>query len=614
MTPEQIIKVHSLISREDESTLVDACNLFLGYLDTPERVKTPQEAFTGLYGAFQGFLDSDRKTEAALLCWGSSLFNPEPRAVQMIWEDLEKHNKLLIIGPGGAGKSFTIIAWTLLDWVEDPWGTSTKLISTTAGHARANTFSTLSMLHKESALKLPGVVKDGFIGMATTDKRSSISVVAIPPGDDGKGRLQGFHPIPRAKPHPKFGKKTRVRGVMDEGESIPPGIWQGVDNMLITMDNSGSTKVVGATNPRLRESSFGQRVEPAMGWESIDKETSERWKSKMGWNVLRLDGAKTENVLRHNDPTFEPYPGMMTYEGYMSYMDRGAHHPETDSMARGWYPEGGSTFHVTPRHYFTGAIGVYTWGQGAVTPVASLDPAFADGGDNPVLTAGRYGKAIGFTPVGKDYISFSKPINALQLEQQFTIRKDNTLIMAQEVMNYLRVLQVRPEWFCMDKTGNGLGLHDALMMQFGTILGVQWGESSTDRKILDEDTMTAEERFYGVTAEMAFAFAIWLQYGYIKIAPMMDATKLIAQATGRTYYYGGKGLIHLQSKAAFKADTGGMSPDEYDSAIMLPHLIRIRQSQNAAMLPGHPSHERGEGLTAIRESMTARPDFYDTNI
>jgi hypothetical protein len=306
---------------------------------------------------------------------------------------------------------------------------------------------------------------------------------------------------------------------------------------------------------------------------------------------------------------------MMTYEGYMSYMAKGEFDPETDTMARGWYPEGLSAFHVTPRHYFNDSVGIYTWDQGEVIPVASIDPAFAEGGDNPLLTTGRYGRVIGFTPYGKKYVPYPKPFNGLQLEQQIKIKKDNGLVMAHEVMNYLKVLQVRPEWFVCDTTGNGIMIHDTLKVIFGDILGIQWGSAATERKILDEDTMTAEERYYGVTAEMAFAFSIWLQFGYIKIAPIMDATKLIAQATGRKYSYGGRGLIHLQSKADFKSETGGMSPDEYDSTIMLPHLIRVRQSQRAAMLPDHPSamaRDEGRGLDNIRSSVVDSLQFYDT--
>jgi hypothetical protein len=306
---------------------------------------------------------------------------------------------------------------------------------------------------------------------------------------------------------------------------------------------------------------------------------------------------------------------MMTYEGYLNYYRKGPTHPDYYTFGRGAWPEGATEFNVTPSYLFNSAVGVYTWGQGEVYPIASFDAAFAAGGDSPIMTTGKYGKAVGFTPHGQSYIAFARPINVIQLEQQFMIRKDNTLVMAQEIMNYLIPLGVRPEWFIMDRTGNAHGLHDTLLMNFGAIMGVQWSEAATDKKILQEDSQTAEERYDGVVSEMAFAFTKWLEFGYIKIAPMMNATKLIAQATGRKYFYSGRGLQRVQSKEDFKVDTGGQSPDEYDSTIMLPHLIRIRQSQNAAMLPDHPSAQRreeGMGLSEIRSSLTDTPHYFET--
>lgn len=899
----------------------------------------------GLYGAFQQFLDNDQYTEAALLIWGRQLFDPRPRSVQRIWRALMTEPKILIPGGGSQGKSFTPAAWAVLNWVRDPAYTSGKIVSVTESHAASNIMATIKMFHENSALTLPGRVMDRSIDLGNGDKRASIVLVALPPGEDVKGRLRGFHPVPRPKRHPQFGSKTRIFVLIDEGEDAPAGVWEGLENILSTQSAKGEVNlisIVSGANPKKRESPYAQRAEPPGGWPNFNIETSQEWygPEKLGkWFILRIDPAKSENVIEKR----EVYPGMMTYEGFMDYYRKGETHPdyycvddqtevlsnhgwvnysglnvgqqiytvnpvtglsewqdvlevfskeysgelvsmegrglsalvtpnhrwavtnkcrlkysnkrqlsfkETGSLAihdlipiarppkppkiakyspdfaaivgwvitdgsymplgdgsrvtiyqshkanavkcciirdllgragakftecknkagitsfyisgdvaytirevtngnkrltlkfirnlslesreallqamilgdggtqggsteylcvrdqeqagiyaalivmtgractthfrivppskfmsergydsggpmyyinikqsfyarnqylvysnrqysgtvwcprtkngtflarrkghtyftgntfaRGAWPEGISEFHVTPSYFFNDSVGIYRWQGSDVTSVASLDPAFAEGGDNPVLTVGRYGKAIGFTHVDGRYQSFDSTKNVLQLEQQLMIRKDNTLLMADEVMNYLRNFQVRPEYFVIDKTGAGLGLHDALLMKFGSISGVQWSEKATERKILQEDTMTAEERYSGVVSEMAFAFATWLQYGYIKIAPMMNAIKLQSQATGRKYYYDGRGLIRVQSKADFKTETGGLSPDEYDSAIMLPHLIRLRQSQNAAMLPGQIPISSSERVNELRESITARPTFYDT--
>jgi hypothetical protein len=617
LTHDQLIKIHDLIDRERPETLIAACNLLLDYYGKSERVKTMQEAYTGLYGAFQGFLDSDRYTEAALLIWGggdSGIFDSRPRSVQRIWGGLMKYPKVLIPGAESQGKSYTPAAWSVLDWARDPEFTSGKIISVTSGHAASNLMAQIKTFHQSSALRLPGEVMDKGIFLSGASKRSSITMVALPPSEDSKGRLRGFHSVLRPKPHPQFGRKSRLFAIIDEGEDVPAGLWEGLENMLATQ---GSYKgrhhvtIIAVANPKKRESPYAQRAKYPNGWENFNLDTSDEWdgpKELGGWHVIRLDAAKSENIVEKR----EVFPGMLTYESYMDRVRRGVTSAEYFTFARGAWPEGISEFHVTPSYFFNDSVGIYRWAGSDVTPIASLDPAFAEGGDNPVLTTGRYGKAVGFTSLDGVYRPFDSPRYALQLEKQLFIRKDNTLLMADEVVNYLKNLQVRPEYFVIDKTGAGLGLHDALLMKFGGIFGVQWSERASERKILKEDTMTAEERYSGVVSEMAFAFATWLQYGYIKIAPMMDSTKLQSQATGRKYYYDGRGLIRVQSKADFKSETGGLSPDEYDSAIMIPHLIRLRQSQNAAMLPGQSPVRPENAIQELRESVTARTTFYDT--
>lgn len=495
--------------------------------------------------------------------------------------------KVLIPGGGSQGKSYTPAAWSVLNWTRDPAYTSGKIISVTQTHADANIMATIKMFHTSSAIKLPGTAMDKSIILGNGDKRASIALVALPPGDDGKGRLRGFHPVRRPSIHPQFGVKTRLFALIDEGEDAAGGLWEGLENMLSTQGKADEVNLItiaSGANPKKRESPYGQRAETPGGWETFDIETSDEWygpESLGRWKVIRIDPAKSENVVEK----YERFPGMMSYEGYMNYYKQGVTHPAYLTFARGAWPTGTTEFYVTPQAYFNNTRGVFVF-SGMPIPVASFDAAFSEGGDNPILTSGRFGTVIGFHPSSGEYQDFSKrPFNGLQVEQQFKINKGNTIVMADEIINYLRVLQVRPEFFFCDKTGNALGVHDAIQMKFNGILGIHWSEAASDRKILNEDSMTAEERFFGVTAEMAFAFSDWLQYGYVKFAPMMDISKLIAQATGRKFYYGGKGLIHLQSKAEFKTDTSGSSPDEYDSMIMMVHGIRVRKSQGVTMLP-----------------------------
>jgi hypothetical protein len=102
------------------------------------------ETATGILRAAHHFeLDSDNYLIGATLCWGTSLFDHWPRSVKLTFDAMQKHPQLLIFGSASQGKSYTAIAFALQDWERDPECTTTKLVSTTAGHERAQSFSNL---------------------------------------------------------------------------------------------------------------------------------------------------------------------------------------------------------------------------------------------------------------------------------------------------------------------------------------------------------------------------------------------------------------------------------------------------------------------------------------
>lgn len=458
---------------------------------------------------------------------------------------------------------------------------------------------------------------DKGIRLTDGDLRAAIWMMALPAGEDIKGRLRGFHPVLRPKPHPKFGRKTRLFAMIDEGEDAAVGVWEGIENMLSTEGVRGEVNlitIVSGTNPKKIESPYAQRAQFPNGWEHFDIEKDEEWygPEKFGrWKVVRIDPAKSENVVEGK----EIYPGMMTKEGYMNYYRMGAKAPAYLTFGRGAWPTEQAEFYITFRSFFNEAVGMFTF-AGKPHNWASYDPSFALGGDKPMVTTGKFGEVIGFQPLHGAYMLFPRSFNAIQIEQQFTLKKDNQVIMADEMIRYLRVLGVRPEWFIIDKTGTGAGIHDIIRYKYGDIVGQNWAEASTDRKILQEDTQFASDRYKGVHTEMMFAFSQWLQFGFIKFAPIVDISKLKDQACGRTFFYEGKGLMQAQTKEDYKAISGGISPDEYDSAIMSVHLVRARAIHNAAMLPDQPSVAQQQygsyGSGGRAGGVVDKIEFYET--
>lgn len=221
--------------------------------------------------------------------------------------------------------SYSGIAWVLLDWLADPEYTTVKIVSTTGGHAKSNTFSTIADLHgKKSICPLPGVMRAESLSLVEGDKRACISIVRIKAGEDNSGVLQGFHPLPRPVPHPVFGRSSRVRALLDEAEEIPAGVWTGIENMLTSADGPDTVKVMGFFNPKDITSQTAQLCEPVGGWGEFDIETGVRgsntWISREKWFVVRIDPKNTENVMQrkvihHGFQTFEGYTNLQRKHG-----------------------------------------------------------------------------------------------------------------------------------------------------------------------------------------------------------------------------------------------------------------------------------------------------------
>ncbi len=557
----------------DRGNWPEAANMLLEFSGTPLRVETEPDAKMGIHAYYLSLLNTSQFTEAALLAWGNNLFTPEPRSVRLIWKHLTNplEPKVIILGCGSSGKTFSTSAWADLYWTQDPQYTSGKLVSTTAGHAKSGLVSRLTNFHSNSIVNPAGDIVAGGLMFPGSDKSASILQVAIPEGDTGEGRLTGFHPYPRVRPHPIFGPMSRCFVVIDEADVVPEGVWRGVDNILGNVDYAGSIKVVALTNPRQKTNPCAYRAEPVDGWASLTEDMDE-WVSREGWHVVRLDAAKSENVMSKT----VVFPGMMTYEGYMNYVRKGESDPSYWIYARGMYPpDSTASFNVFSLSSFDNSIGRWMF-EGRVTPVASFDPAFAEGGDDAILTIGTFGNAIGYTNERREFTQLESVRKALQVDQQITVIKGKAHEMGNQIINILKSYGVRPEWFTMDKTGNGRGLFDYITWQYGAILGVEWGEAATETKILHEDTEPACERYKGISTEMWFATSIWLDHGFIKFAPGLEGYhKLRDELTMRRWKFF-QTLQQLESKSEFKRVNQNKSCDHSDSLVMLPHTMRMK--------------------------------------
>jgi hypothetical protein len=531
----------------------------------------------------QHLLNNDQFEAAATILWGPMVYDWRPMASRDTWRCLFEHDKLLIQGAGAMGKTFGAAAWFLLDWMRDPYYTCIKVVSLTAEHAQRNVFAAIKNFYTTA------LVKPEFDGaetlvksiQANNDSKNGIHLVAVPKGDSGTGTLRGFHPSPRAKVDPIWGRMSRTHVVLDEAEEVPAGVWEGLQNILSAADTEGAKgriKIFAASNPKDRTSEFGKRCEPVRGWGSVDCEDDFEWESRDGWHVLRLDAARCENVIEKRII----FPGLQTHEGYTAYESKGKT-AEYYTMARGFFPQEGIAMSIITPSMMDNSMGNVRF-IGPVVPLAAFDLAL-EGNDSVVCSFGRFGLSDGWTPMSGQFIEFKSPRTVLQLDSQITFPKAATLEQTYNIVKFCKNMKIAPNWLCVDRTGNGAGIHDSLKTLFGEeVLGVNYSWAATDTHILGDDSQKASELYNGVVTELLFGLAKYLEFEYLKISPGFRNEHLVRQATGRRYMQKGKGMVRVESKKDYVKRTRQPSPDALDSLSMLVFLMRQRAGSIATMV------------------------------
>ena len=571
--------------RDEDRGVLYAAHWILSNLtpNPPQSIElNPQIASGIVWGYVDTLLQGDQFEAAATILWGADVYDWRPQSSREVWRNLFKRDRLLVQGAGAMGKSFGAAAWFYMAWLQDPANTSIKVISLTAEHAERNIFASIKNFHRTALVKPPFSSETDLVKsiQASTDSKQGIHLVAIPKGESGYGVLRGFHPSPRTgKTHTRFGKLTRNFVILDEAEEIPAGAWEGVNNLCSTMtpENAGHIKVFAASNPKDRTSHFGRLCEPKRGWGSIDCEEDHEWVSRDGWHVLRLDAARCENVMEKR----VVYPGLQTYEGYMNYESRGKT-GEYYTMARGWFPQEGVSMAIITPAMMDNSVGIVRF-IGNVVPLASFDLAL-EGNDQLMCTYGRFGLSDGWAPLSGKFETFDKPRVVLQVDSQMPFPKGDTVKQTQAIMRFCNQMKIGPGWVCVDRTGNGAGVHDNLKNLFGSdVLGVNYSESATDTHVLGDDSKKANEMYNGVVTELIFGLAKFLEFGYLKISPGFRHDELVKQACGRRYKQKGKGLVRVEAKWDYVRRTQQKSPDALDSLSLLVFLFRQRSGSVPTM-------------------------------
>lgn len=558
-----------------------AADIVLHIQSPGKRTQDETEALQILITFRQWLLDQNLYANAAALLWHPHVFTAEPNSVKLMWETINETSQMMVMGGASLGKSFSLGVWLYLDWLRDPENTNIKVVGPSEDHLEKNLFSHLVNLHQTAAVPSPGECIRLGITLDKHKRDAGIYGVVVPIGKKAPAKLQGIKVKQRKKPHPTLGNMTRLRIMLEEAEDIPTGIWEDVSNILSNTDGVEQFKIFAAFNPKDRNGACGVRCEPMGGWGEFDLDSSFKWKSRRGWDIVRLDGMQSENVKAGK----RMYQGLQSAVGIERIIANagGYNTPGYYTFARGAFPVDGAQLVIIPTALMTDVIGDFIFVDS--TPCAGVDIAL-EGADNAIMTVGRYGAATGWrrrptvqSPDGEvvPFRTFDgKPTrkNVLQIDQQFKLPKAETLQMAKQIREMCEKAGVDPEWLCVDRTVNGAGVHDYLKATWGPVKGVNPSFAATEMKILAEDTETPNDLYERLVTELWYATRKFIEHTYMKIGPTIPTERLFHELTTRQFNTSARGKIKVESKPEYRS-RGNKSPDYADSLTLLLHGVRM---------------------------------------
>lgn len=481
--------------------------------------------------------------------------------------------------------TYSTCAYFFLQWLTDPQWTRVQVASASKDHLEKNAWGDLVRLHSGASMVMPG--KADTVSISLEKKRSQgIFALILPGGPESKGKLKGSHTKPRPA-HPKFGRRSRVFCLVDEGQEVPQNIFGEIPNRFSTVDGDDVDHIKFAltANPKAIFSEFGGCAKPKTGgWDSITR-ADDRWESESGWSVVSLDAMKHENVVQRR----QVFPGFVSWSGVQARLlacHGNWEDPEMYTYVYGKFPPLGLASSVIKQNWLTASEGEWIF-DSQTKGVFGGDPAFV--GDRPTAATGRVGRAIGWIDYSGNRHMLAEPAVKIQVDAAAVVTRGDTQDLSDQYMDRAKSLNIDPNGFGIDMTGPGRGTHDIIRRQWAqkvkplpdgseiaTIHGLEYGSSPTIHLIADEDSAPPKELFNILATELWYRAAKLFEYDVIRVGKGVDVTvfaELAARQGGMQVGLGKK--LTVESKTDFKKRTGMKSPDLADGTLIMIHVASI---------------------------------------
>ena len=311
---------------------------------------------------------------------------PEPLMEQNPWAKLIirscLENKFLAVGgAASSSKSHTMAAFAIVNCLSQPKDTLVLITSTTLREARKRIWGSIITLLAVID-DMPFRIRDSIGNVAyvnehgTLLEKSGLSLIAAEKSRtrEAVGKFIGI-------------KNKRVIVIGDELSEISEAV---VHAGLTNLSANPEFRMIGMSNPSSKFDAFGVWSEPEDGWDSVDTNIDDGWRTKWGGKYIRLDGERSPNILAGE-----------TIYPYLPRADQIAEKRELlGTSSRGYMRMVRAVFFdsdedcghlLRDRDHKEWMYAQSKVGGTSMVKVAGLDPAFTNGGDRTILYTGYVG-------------------------------------------------------------------------------------------------------------------------------------------------------------------------------------------------------------------------------
>ena len=487
---------------------------------------------------------------------------PEPMMVRHPWAEQMiraalKDKYLAIGGSASSGKSHTMAAWGIVQWLCQPRDTLVLMTSTTLREARKRVWgSVMSLLSVIEGA--PIKIRDSIGNAAYVDEngtlieRAGLSLIAAERSKtrDAIGKIIGI-------------KQKRVIMIGDELSELSESILQAG---LTNLSKNPFFQMIGMSNPNSRFDAFGVWSEPKKGWESIDTQTADEWRTKWGGRYIRLDGERSPNIVLGE----VKYPWLPTAEKLEE--DRLLLGPESRGymrMVRAIFFDSDETTGIYSEAEMakSGSLGGVDWAEKPTT-VAGVDPAFTNGGDRTIL----YTAEVGYARNGQYVCKLGEAIHLNDDASNKAVPRTYQIV--HQIIDHCKRRNISASNVALDSTGAGAPFCDVLAGEWeSSFMRVTFGGKASEKRVSMNSQLTGAELYTNRVSELWFVGKELMRtrqiYGVSSdLAQEMCARNYDMVKTGSL-------KVKIESKIEFKARFG-RSPDLADAAFLALDCARQR--------------------------------------